>query len=227
MTTRKIGRDYEIYDELWKKIEPLIPPPKPKKKPGRPRKDDRKMMTAIFYILRTGCQWKTLPRSLGAPSTVHDRFQEWREAGLFEAMWKAGLMEYDMKKGIEWEWQSMDGAMTKAPLGGEGTGANPTDRGKKGTKRSMLTEGSGIPLSVAVDGANRHDKKLVKGTLDAIIIERPSSDNVYQNMCMDKGYDFLDIRELVEDYGYTAHIRSRGEENNEKKRFQVIEQGDG
>jgi hypothetical protein len=70
---------------------------------------------------------------------------------------------------------------------------------------------------VAVDGANRHDKKLVKGTLDAIIIERPSSNNVYQNMCMDKGYDFPDIRELVEDYGYTAHIRSRGEENNEKK----------
>ncbi len=67
----------------------------------------------MFNIKVTGCQWKMLPRSLGAPSTVHDRFQEWREAGLFEAMWKAGLMEYDMKKGIE------------------GTGANPTDRGKK------------------------------------------------------------------------------------------------
>ena len=227
MTTRKIGHDYEISDEFWKKIEPLIPPPKPKKKSGRPRKDDRKIMTAIFYILRTGCQWKALPRSLGASSTVHDRFQEWREAGLFEKMWKAGLMEYDMKKGIDWEWQSMDGAMTKAPLGGEGTGANPTDRGKKGTKRSLLTEGNGIPLSVAVDGANRHDKKLVKGTLDAIILERPSPDDVYQNMCMDKGYDFPDIRKLVEDYGYTAHIRSRGEENNQKKRFQVIKQGDG
>ena len=100
MTTRKIGHDFEISDELWKKIEPLLPPPKPKKKSGRPRKDDRKMMTAIFYILRTGCQWKALPRSLGAPSTVHDRFQEWREAGLFETMWKAGLMEYDMKKGM-------------------------------------------------------------------------------------------------------------------------------
>ena len=64
-------------------------------------------------------------------------FLEWREAGLFEEMWKAGLLEYDKEKGIEWEWQSMDGAMTKAPLGGEGTGANPTDRGKKGTKRSI------------------------------------------------------------------------------------------
>jgi len=175
------------------------------------------MMSAIFYVLRTGCQWKALPRSLGAPSTVHDRFQEWREAGVFEKMWKAGLIEYDIKKGIEWEWQSMDGAMTKAPLGGEGTGANPTDRGKKGTKRSLLTEGNGIPLSVAVDGANRHDKKLVKGTLDAIIVERPSSEDVDQNMCMDKGYDFPDIKELVEEYGYTAHIRSRGEENKEKK----------
>ena len=132
---------------------------------------------------------------------------------LFEKVWKDGLLEYDNKKGFEWEWQAIDGAMTKAPLGGAGTGANPTDRGKKGTKRSILTEGKGIPLSVAVDGANRHDKKLVKETLDAIIIERPDPDDVIQNMCMDKGYDYPDIRELVEEYGYTAHIRRRGEEN--------------
>ena len=90
--------------------------------------------------------------------------------------------------------------MTKAPLGGDGTGANPTDRGKKGTKRSILTEGKGMPLSVTVDGANRHDKKLVKKTFDAIVFERPSPDNVIQNMCMDKGYDFPDIKKLVEDY---------------------------
>ncbi len=98
MTTRKLGHDYEIPDELWKKIEPLLPPPKLKKKPGRPRKDDRKIMTAIFYILRTGCQWKALPRSYGASSTVHDRFQEWRKAGVFEMIWKEGLLEYDKKK---------------------------------------------------------------------------------------------------------------------------------
>jgi putative transposase len=103
--------------------------------------------------------------------------------------------------------------MTKASLGGAGTGANPTDRGKKGTKRSILTDGSGIPLSLTVDGANRHDKKLVKKTFDAIIFERPSQDNVIQNMCMDKRYDFPDIRELVKEYGYTTHIRSRGEDN--------------
>jgi len=126
-------------------------------------------------------------------------------------MWQAGLLDYD-EEGLEWEWQAIDGAMTKAPLGGAGTGANPTCRGKKGTKRSLLTDGKGIPLSVVVDGANRHDKMLLKGTLDAIIIERPSHE-VTQNICMDKGYDFPDIRELVEEYGYSAHIRRRGEEN--------------
>jgi len=110
-------------------------------------------------------------------------------------MWQAGLLEYDNEKGLEWEWQAIDGSMTKAPLGGAGTGANPTDRGKKGTKRSLLTDGKGIPLSVIVDGANRHDKMLVKGTLDAIIIERPSH-KVTQNMCMDKGYDFPDISRI-------------------------------
>jgi len=68
-----------------------------------------------------------------------------------------------------------------------------------------------------VDGANRHDKMLVKETLDGIIIERPSPDNVIQNICMDKGYDYPDIDELVEEYGYTTHIRRRGEEKIEKK----------
>jgi putative transposase len=81
--------------------------------------DDRRAMNAIFYVLRTGCQWKALPRSLGRKSTVHDRFQEWRKAGVFESMWKESLLEYDSNKGIEWEWQAMDTVMTKAPLGGK------------------------------------------------------------------------------------------------------------
>jgi len=166
---RKNVPDYEISDEFWNKIKSLLPLPKPKKKAGRPRADDKKIMNGIFYLLRTGCQWKALPRCYGAPSTVYDRFQEWQRAGLFEKMWQAGLLEYDNEKGLEWKWQ-------------------------------------------AIDGANRHDKMLVKGTLDAIIIERPSH-KVTQNMCMDKGYDFPDIRELVGNYGYTAHIRKRGEEN--------------
>jgi putative transposase len=122
MNSYQIDEHFGIPDELWAQIEPLIPPPKPRRRrdrPGRPRQDNRQMMTAIFYLLRTGCQWNALPRSLGASSTVHDRFQEWQEAGLFVALWHAGLLEYDQAKGLDWAWQAMDGAMTKAPLGGK------------------------------------------------------------------------------------------------------------
>ena len=111
---------YEIPDVLWDRITPMLPSREKKKKAGRPRMNDRKAMSAIFYVLCTGCQWNALPRSLGASSTVHDRFQEWRSAGVFKGMWiDDGLLEYDKKIGIDWEWQAMDGVITKAPLGGK------------------------------------------------------------------------------------------------------------
>lgn len=119
MQNDPVGAAYQIPDRLWDRMERLLPPSKPKKKSGRPRMDDRKAANAIFYVLRTGCQWKALPRSLGAGSTVHDRFQEWRGAGVFQRLWKQGLTEYDAKKGLEWRWQTIDTVMTKAPLGGK------------------------------------------------------------------------------------------------------------
>jgi putative transposase len=108
--------DYCISFELWNRIKPLLPPPKPKKKLGRPRKNDWKILSGIFYVLRTDCQWELLPRFYGAPSTIHDQFQEWQKAGLFERMWESGLLDYDTEKGIEWKWQSIERSMTKAPL---------------------------------------------------------------------------------------------------------------
>ncbi len=105
-----------------------------------------------------------------------------------------------------------------ASRGGESTGPNPTDRAKSGTKRSLLVEGGGVPIGVVVDGANRHDMKLTKPTLESIVIDRSEpTKNEPQNMCLNKAYDFPEIRDLLEEYGYTAHIRSRGEESNDKK----------
>ena len=78
--------------------------------------EDRKAFEAIVYVLRTGIQWNALPRELGASSTVHDRFQEWEQAGVFKALWQAGLGEYDEVQGIAWQWQSVDGAMRHPPL---------------------------------------------------------------------------------------------------------------
>jgi len=87
--------------------------------------NDRQALDAIVYVLRTGCQWKALPRCLGASSTVHDRFQEWVEAGVFYRLWEAGLNQYARDVGIEWEWNSMDGVMVKAPLGGKRNRSKP------------------------------------------------------------------------------------------------------
>lgn len=142
-------KPWTVSDEFWEKVEPLVPPAPSHAKGCRMRMDDRKAFAAIVYVLHTGIQWNALPRELGASSTVHDRFQEWEHAGFFEKLWGAGLAEYDEMEGIEWEWQAIDGVMTKAPLGKDATGKNPTDRAKSGTKRSMLTDGAGIPLSVA------------------------------------------------------------------------------
>lgn len=112
----------------------------------------------------------------------------------------------------------MDGAMTKAPLGGEETGRNPTDRGKIGTKRSLLTDAQGVPVGVAVAGANVHDKRLVRETIESIPVDRPQpTRSKPQNMCQDKGYDYPDVRELVAEYGYTAHIPRRGTDPTKRK----------
>ena len=136
-TGRKVSyRDkWRIPDALWAKIAPLLPAHVPKPHPlgcHRPRVDNRKAMDAIFFVLRTGCQWNALNATgICSSSTAHSRFQEWTAAGAFEKLWAMGLKEYDALKGIDWAWQSMDGAMTKAPLGGGKNRPQPYGSGQR------------------------------------------------------------------------------------------------
>ncbi len=220
MFNQEVDNVFQIPDELWEKIVSLLPPEKSKVKPGRPRMEDRKAMNAIFYVLRTGIHWKALPRSLGASSTVHDRFQEWQKAGVFKQIWQAGVIEYDDAKGIEWEWQIIDACITKSPLGGEATGPNPVDRAKSGTKRSLLTDGRGVPLGLSVAGSNRHDMKLTKSTLESTIVDRPPvTEEKPQHLCADKGYDYPQVDTIVDEWGYTGHISRRGEDTQQRQQI--------
>lgn len=93
---------YQIPNALWEQIEPLLLPELPKPKGGRPRMDDRKAMEAILYALRNGLKWKTIPRNLGAPSTVYKRFHEWRKIGVFQRMWATGILTYDELRTLMW-----------------------------------------------------------------------------------------------------------------------------
>ena len=138
----KAIKSWTVSDTLWEKVAPLIPKrrrvkgKKYKRRAGGGRKpmEPQKVFKAIVYVLRTGCQWKALPKEFGSGSSVHKYFQEWKRRGVFAAMWKQGLAEYDEMEGIAWAWQSIDGAMVKAPLAQEAVGPNPTDRGKKWNK---------------------------------------------------------------------------------------------
>jgi putative transposase len=103
---------------------------------------------------------------------------------------------------------------------GKKTGPNPTDRGKLGTKRSVVTDARGIPIGFAVDGANVPDYKLLEETLDAMPVKRPDAlADQPLNLCLDKGYDYDGPRQIAYDYNLTAHIRCRGEESKTSSDF--------
>jgi transposase len=122
---------WRVDDVLWTRLAPLLVVDKPRKKSGRPRAANRPLFDGIIWLLRTGAQWKELPREFGPKSTVHDRFQEWVQTGAFARAWTLLLAEYDGFVGLDLHWQSADGCLVKAPLGKKGgpeksTGREPT-----------------------------------------------------------------------------------------------------
>lgn len=221
---------WELSDSLWVRIEPLLPKVKSRYRGrgkqrkhvgGRPIADRRKVMSGTLrvFILRTGCQWNALPRATyGSGKTAHSYFQKWTRAGVFRRMWQAGLVEYDELKGIAWKWQAADGAMTKAPLGGEKTGPNPTDRGKRGTQRSLLVAARehGVPLGLVVSGANTPDGQLLEATLTSGPIQRPDPTETPQHLCLDKAYSDAPSAKIAEAHGYVLHVPDKA--NAKKKR---------
>jgi putative transposase len=130
----EVTASYRVSDALWAVFQPLVPGHENPHRfgGGRPRVPDRQCADAIFYVLRTGCQWGALDATDLCPhSTAHDRFQEWVAAGVFLKLWKAGVEQFDELKGLDWSWLSLDGAMTKAPLGGEKHRAQSHGPGQK------------------------------------------------------------------------------------------------
>jgi putative transposase len=196
-------------DDLWSLLAPLLGPEKQPGTPGRPAVPFRRIFDGLIYVLRTGCQWRALPRGEYAPkSTVWGRFKQWVEAGVFEQAWSLVLEYYDRELGIDWKWQALDGVITKAPLGGEATGPSPVDRAKSGTKRSVLSDGRGAPLAVVVAGANAPDKTLALETLDSTAVERPEK-VVYRlhHLSLDAGYNYDDVIGGVLERDYILHLR--------------------
>lgn len=202
---------WTVPDSLWLLIERLLPPEKALGTPGRPALRHRPVIDGILYVLRTGCQWKALRTEwFGASSSIHDRSQTWCQAGIWKKIFQVVLRFYDKRKGIRWQWQAIDSKSVAAPLGGEKTGKNPTDRGKQGSKRHLLVDARGAPLAIVVSGANAHDKTCAIAVLKAQLIKRPKTIYRVHHLCADKGYDYQDVRQSFSRRNYRVHIARRG-----------------
>jgi len=199
--------DPRVIDAVFVAVEGLLPPRPPDDHPlgcHRPRIDDRTCFTGIVYRLALGCSWVDAGRLVGAgQATLRRRRNEWIAAGVFDRLVDEALAGYDRIRGLDLSEVSVDGSIHNAPCAGEGTGPNPTDRAKKGWKWSIASEATGIPIGWAIDGANRHDIRLLAPTLDIGTLH------------LDRGYDANTVRaDLAErhiDDAVSAHRRRRGE----------------
>lgn len=136
----------EVGDELWEQVRPLIPPRHSHIKGRRLTAHNRQMFSTIVYVLRTSIRWNALPRKLGTSSTVYERFREWEDQGFFQCVWQPELQHDDELVVFDWNWQSGDSSTVKAAFAQAAVGLAPSDRGKQGTKQSILCDRRGVPL---------------------------------------------------------------------------------
>ena len=216
-------KTWEISDAFWELGQPLIPTdPRVANKTyqrqrggGRkPKYSNRLYFSAIVYVLRTGIIWNALPREkFGgmSSSALHDKFQQWSIAGVLTKIWQRGLAEYDELQGIAWTWQAADSASIEAPLSRESTGPNPTDRGRKGSKRHTLVDENGIPISLLLSAANQYDSMALEPLLKATVVSPPTTTECH--LCLDAGY--VGKEEVAQGNGFIPHTRTQGEEKKE------------
>src|SRR5947208_508272 len=205
-----------VTDALWERLQPLLPPPPPRRFrcPGRKPLDYRKILTGILFVLKTGIAWDDLPADLGCGcgKTCRHYLQLWHEAGVWRQLHALLLAELNGADQIDWERALIDASFAKAPEGGEDTGPNPTDRGKSGSKHHLLTDAHGTPLSTTTTAANVHDvTQLVRLLLDMPPVggkpgpKRQKPDRLQG----DAGYDSGPVRQLLRWLGIVPVLAER------------------
>src|SRR3954454_23238290 len=159
-------------DELWQRIEPLLPAPKPRRFrfPGRKPLTNRQALTGILFVLRTGINWNDLPCEMGcgSGSACRKRLQEWQRLGVWDRLHQVLLAELQEAGKIDWSRACVDSSSVRALGGGEDAGRNPTDRGRLGSKHHAVVDAQGVPLSATLTAANVPDVKALLGAVDAI-----------------------------------------------------------
>lgn len=197
----------------WDQFAALLPQ-RPEFDPAHPlgchrrRISDRIVFDKLLQALRFGCSYEAIADCTCSATTIRNRRDEWIRLGLFARLKQIALDAYDRIVGLILDQIAVDGAITKAPGGGEVAGRSPVDRGKQGMKRSGMTDGYGIPLGCVLVGANRHDSPLLAPTLDLLTELGPLPDEI--TVHLDAGYDSAASRAVLGERGCMAGSPIKG-----------------
>jgi hypothetical protein len=202
-----------LLEPLWEQFAALLPE-RPPVSPTHPlgchrrRIPDRVVFEHVLAALVHGSGYERIASPGCSDGTIRRRLREWAAAGLSEQVHTLALQAYDRMIGLDLEDLAVDGCLTKAPSGGEVAGRSPVDRGKQGVKRSVVTDGGGIPLHLVSAGANRHDAPLLGPTLAGLekLDRLPDELTVH----LDRGYDGSPSRALLDDLGFDGAIARKG-----------------
>ncbi|MCA1224397.1 IS5 family transposase [Streptomyces sp. 8L] len=209
-----------VPDELWELFERVVPPaPVRPQGGGRRRYGDREVLAAIVFVATSGCTWAQLPPSFGPSGpTAHRRFSEWSKARVWGKLHRLVLDELGARGELDWSRCAIDSVNMRA-LKGDLTGPNPVDRGKYGSKIHLITERTGLPLSVGISGANMHDSQglepLVRG-IPPIRSRRGPRRRKPGKLHGDKGYDYRHLRQWLSSRGISHRIARKGVESSER-----------
>jgi transposase len=206
-----------VSDELWEVLQPLLPPPKPRRfrHPGRKPVDDRKALTGILFVLKTGIPWEDLPAEMGCGCgmTCWRRLAAWQQAGVWFRLHQVLLRKLDDAGKIDWSRAAADSSFARAFGGVEGSGPNPTDRGRPGVKQHVLVDGHGIPLAGEVTPANVPEIKELLPLVDCVgPVDEETGDSARrpERVYGDRAYDSQPHREELRDRGIDPHLAKRG-----------------
>jgi transposase len=218
-TTKSAAKPWEIDDELWARIEPLLPAvPRNPQHPGRKRLDSRKVLCGILFVLYTGIRWEFLPQELGFGSgmTCWRRLRDWNEADVWKKLHELLLSELRAANLLDLSRAAVDSSHIRAMKGGPATGPSPVDRGKTGSKHHVIVDARGIPLATITTGGNRNDVTQLIPLIEAVPPIRGKRGQPLRrpkHLYADRGYDHETYRDQVRRFEITPHIARRGIEH--------------
>lgn len=203
-----------LLEPAWDQFRALLPD-RAEFDPGHPlgchrrRIPDRVVFDHVVQALVHGSGYERVSSPGCSDRTIRRRVKLWAQMGITRNLHRIALEAYDRMIGLDLGEISVDGCITKAPSGGEKAGRSPVDRGKQGLKRSVASDGCGVPLGIVSDGANRHDSPLLGPTL-AAAGEQAGVMPEAVNVNLDRGYDSSKSRALTAELGYSAEIARKG-----------------